>query len=80
MKNARKLKGSNVYINEHLTKRNSDLAYKARKYKKMGLITSTWTYNCVVMIKIKGATPDDCKYIKINDEKDFYTAGLPTWK
>ena len=31
MKNAKKLKGSNVYINEHLTKRNSDLAYKAIK-------------------------------------------------
>ena len=77
MKNARKLKGSDVYINEHLTKRNSDLAYKARK---KGLITSTWTHNCVVMIKTKGATPDDCKYITINDEKDFYTAGLPTWK
>ena len=77
MKNARKLKGSDVYINEYLTKRNSDLAYKARK---KGLITSTWTHNCVVMIKTKGATPDDCKYITINDEKDFYTAGLPTWK
>ena len=31
IKNAKKLKGSNVYINEHLTKRNSDLALKARK-------------------------------------------------
>ena len=79
MKNAKKRKGSNVYINEHLTKRNSDLAYKPRK-KNMGLITSTWTHNCVVMIKTKDSTPDDCKYIKINDEKDFYTAGLPTWK
>ena len=37
MKNARKLKVSNVYINEHLTKRNSDLSYKARKYKKWDL-------------------------------------------
>ena len=50
------------------------------KLEKKGLITSTWTHNCVVMIKTKGATPDDCKYITINDEKDFYTAGLPTWK
>ena len=24
----------------------------------------------------KAATPDDCKYIKINEENGFYTAGL----
>ena len=30
-RNAKKVTGSNVYIDEHLTKRNSDLAYKARK-------------------------------------------------
>ena len=34
VKNAKKLKGSNVYINEHHTKRNSDLAHIDRKYKK----------------------------------------------
>ena len=32
IKNAKKLKGSNVYINEHLTKRNSDLAHKLRLF------------------------------------------------
>ena len=32
------------------------------------------------MKAIKAATPDDCKYIKIKDENDFYTAGLPMWK
>ena len=28
------------------------------------------------MIKTKAATPDDCKYIIINDENDFFAAGL----
>ena len=72
IKNAKKLNGSNVCINEHLTKHSSDLAHKARKNIQMGLITSTWTHNCAVVIKTKAATPDDCKYIKINDENDFY--------
>ena len=30
-KNAKELRGSDVYIDEHLTKRNSDLAHKAPK-------------------------------------------------
>ena len=80
IKMQKKLKGTNVYINEHLTKYNSDLAHKVRKYKKMGLITSTRTHNCAVMIKTRAATPNDSKYIKINDEIDFYTAGLPMWR
>ena len=62
-KKCKKLKGNNAYINEYLTKRNSDLAHKARKYNKMGLITFTWTHNCAVMIKTKAATLDDCIYI-----------------
>ena len=31
IKNAKKLKGSDAYINEHRTKCNSDLAHKAKK-------------------------------------------------
>ena len=31
IKNAKKIHGCNVYINEHLTKRNLDLAHKAWK-------------------------------------------------
>ena len=30
LKNVRKLKGSNVYINEHLTKKNGEIAQKVR--------------------------------------------------
>uniref|UniRef100_A0A096M2W2 L1 transposable element RRM domain-containing protein n=1 Tax=Poecilia formosa TaxID=48698 RepID=A0A096M2W2_POEFO len=40
LKQGRKLKGSNVYINEHLTKVNADIARKQKK------IQSTWTSNC----------------------------------
>ena len=46
----------------------------------MGLIASTWTRICADMIKTKAATPDDCKYIKIIDENDIHTAGLPMRK
>ena len=42
-------------------------------------MTSTWTYNCAVMIKTKAVTLGDCKYVTINDENDFYAAGLPMW-
>lgn len=43
LKQGRKLKGSNVYINDHLTKRNADIARKARSLRKEGKIQSTWT-------------------------------------
>ena len=48
LKQGRKLKGTNVFINEHLTKRNSDIARKARNLKKQGKIQSTWTNNCKI--------------------------------
>lgn len=31
-----KLKGTNVYINEHLTKKQADIASKVRQLKKQG--------------------------------------------
>ena len=46
----------------------------------LGLTISTWTHICADMIKTKAATPDNCKYIKINDENDFYTSRLPMRK
>ncbi len=55
MKQGRKLKGSNVYLNEHLTKRNADTAKKARFMRKEKKIQSTWTTNCKVFIKLNGA-------------------------
>jgi hypothetical protein len=39
--NAKKLKGTGIYINEHLTKRNAGLAKQARDMKKQEKIEST---------------------------------------
>ena len=49
--NGRKLKGTGIYVNEHLTKRNADLARAARELRKAGKIQSTWTRDCKVFIK-----------------------------
>ena len=40
-----------IYINEHLTKKNSEIARAARLMKKDGKILGTWTKNCRIMIK-----------------------------
>lgn len=55
LRQGRNLKGTNVYMNEHLTKKNADIARKARLLKKQGKIQSTWTVNCKIFIKPKGA-------------------------
>lgn len=46
----KKLKGTGVYVNEHLTKRNAKIARQARILKKEKQIQDTWTRNCKVMI------------------------------
>lgn len=48
---ARKLKGTGIYINEHLTKTNSYMYKMARDLKKNGKIDSTWTRDCKIYIK-----------------------------
>ncbi|CAL8236488.1 unnamed protein product [Boreogadus saida] len=45
MRQGRKLKGSNVFLNDHLTKNNADIARMARNLKKQGKIQNTWTAN-----------------------------------
>ena len=65
----RKLKLSNVFINDHLTKRNADIARKARYLKKQGDIqtwtwTWTWTTNCKIFIKLNGK-PEQAKVLVI---------------
>ena len=55
LKQWKKLKGSNVFMNEHLTKRNGEISWKARQLKKQGKIQSTWTVSCKVFIKPVGA-------------------------
>lgn len=66
LKQGRNLKGTNVYINDHLTKKNADIAREARILKKQNKIQSTWTFNCRVFIKLNG-TPEQAKVLWIKE-------------
>ena len=67
LKQGKKLKGSNVYLNEHLTKRNGEIARKARFLRKQAKIQGTWTTNCKIYIKLNGETPEEAKVLLIKD-------------
>lgn len=73
LKQGRKLRGSNVYLNEHLTKKNSDIARQARILRKENHIQSAWTHNCKVFINLNGS-PEESKVLAIKDitELDKY--------
>ena len=45
LKNGR-LKGTNVYVNEHMSHKNADIAGFARQLKRSQCIHSTWTRYC----------------------------------
>lgn len=70
----RKLRGTNVYLNEHLTKKNADIARQARILKKQNKLQATWTRNCKVWIKLNGASPEQAKAIMVREihELDKY--------
>lgn len=51
------LKGSGVYINEHLTPRNNELFVKARQLLKVKKVAGAWTSNGNIYIKL-GTSPD----------------------
>ncbi|KAM3599829.1 uncharacterized protein V6R79_012326 [Siganus canaliculatus] len=70
LKFAKKLKGTGVYVNEHLTKRNAEIARQARLLKKEKRIQDTWTRNCKVFIRLNG-TPEQAKVIAVRDIKDL---------
>lgn len=73
LRNARKLKGTGVYVNEHLTKRNAAIAREARILRKEKKIQDTWTRNCRVFIKLNGPR-EEAKVIAVKDitELDQY--------
>ena len=61
------LKGSRIYVNEQLTKKNAGLFKKARELRRNGVIDGTWTYNGRVFVKkTPTATP-----VEIRDEDDL---------
>ena len=72
LKRGRKLKGTEVYINKHLTRRNGEIARRARILRKQSKIQSTWTASCKVFIKLNGTTTtEDGKVMVINDIGDL---------
>ena len=58
MKARKKLKGTEIYINDHLTQRNAELEKKARMLKRSKRINSTWSWNGKIYIKV---TEEDSK-------------------
>lgn len=67
----KKLVGSDVYINEHLIKRNSDIAKKARELRKAKKIQQTWTRNCKIFIKLNGHSPEEAKVLVVRSLQDL---------
>ncbi len=70
LRQAKKLKGTGVYLNEHLTKKNADIARCARILRKQNNIQATWTRNCRVMIRLNG-TPEEAKVYAIREFKEL---------
>lgn len=73
LKQGRKLKGTNVYLNEHLTKKNAEIAWKARNLKKQHKIQHTWVNNCKIFIKLNGSA-EEAKTLTVRhlEELDEY--------
>ena len=46
LKNGRKLKGTNVYVNKHMSHKNADIAGFDRQLKRSQCVHSMWTRNC----------------------------------
>ena len=53
LRTGKRLKGLDVYINEHLTRKNMALHKKGRELRKSEKIINVWTRNCKVWIKTK---------------------------
>ena len=54
LRNKKKLKGTGVFVNEHLSKKNVDISIFARTLRRQNKIQNTWTRNCKVYIKTNG--------------------------
>ena len=54
LENGRKLKGTNVYINEHLSRKNANISALARQLKRLQRIHLMFTRNCKVFVKTNG--------------------------
>ncbi len=71
MKQTKKLKGTKVFMNEHLTKRNANIAREAGMLRKMKKIQATWTRDCKVFIKLNGSSPEEAKVLTVRELSDL---------
>lgn len=69
MKQGKKLKGTNIYVNERLTRNTSNIARRARELRKQGKIENTWTRDGKVHIK-KDKNSDKTQIVKSLNELD----------
>ena len=67
----KKLKGTAVYVNEHLTSKNAEIARVARQLWKEHKIKATWTRDCKVLIRLNGPSPEAEKVLMIRELKDL---------
>lgn len=74
LRQGKKLAGTGVYLNEHLTKKNSEIAREARILRKQSKIQATWTRNCKVLIRLNGSSPESAKVVTVKElnELDKY--------
>ena len=70
LKNGKNLKNTEIYLNEHLTKRNADIHKKARMLKKEKKIMGTWTRNCKIYVKVDDGSLNG-KIIRMNTMEEF---------
>ena len=73
---AKNIKGTNAFINEHLTHNNAELARLARQYKKRRLIQSTRIRNCKIFIRTIGSNPENSTVFTILEKSYFIKYGI----
>ena len=76
VKKEKALQNTNIYISEHLTTKNQELAAIGRRLKKKEQITASWVREGKVFVKTKGQRPEDEKTFVIKDKTTFNTLGL----
>ena len=70
LQRAKALKGTDIYVDEHLATKNSQLAYTARILLKQGKISKNCTRDCKILIKSLGS-PEIARTHIIKNESDF---------
>lgn len=70
LRQAKKLKGTGVYINKHLTKKNAEIARHSCILRKQNKIQATWTRNGKTFIKLNGP-PEQAKVIAVRNLRDL---------